>query len=207
MPREGFDLQHDQIEGLVNVYSGYVLQPAAINTRTRCIRHWGTHVIPITFDVAKVEDLSNASITLPNGMTFDPTTQLGFTGINGLPPVDVGVQGGQDFDFTDGASTGSFTADVTDTLDEFNDSTETILVTSSTDADLLPQGSEFEIVNLGYGYESVYSDIASATPNGDAIMETLVTPFGDISMPPSFDAAAGLINDMFSIFAGGAALS
>ena len=28
-------------------------------------------------------------------------------------------------------------------------------------------------------------------------METLVTPFGDISMPPSFDAAAGLINDMF----------
>ncbi len=37
-------------------------------------------------------------------------------------------------------------------------------------------------------------------------METLVTPFGDFSMPPSFDASAGLINDMFMIFAGGAPL-
>ena len=103
-------------------------------------------------------------------------------------------------------ASGSFTADVTNTLDEFNDSTETILVTSSTDAATPAAGSEFEIVNLGYGFESVYSDIASATPGGDTIMETLVTPFGDFSMPPSFDAAAGLINDMFMTFAGGAAL-
>jgi hypothetical protein len=34
---------------------------------------------------------------------------------------------------TDGATTGSFTAGVTNTLDTFNDSTETILVTSTTD--------------------------------------------------------------------------
>jgi hypothetical protein len=206
VPAEGSIFNTINFNGLVNVYSDYV-SAGGNQYQDTLYTPLGNYVIPITFDAAKVEDLSNVSITLPNGMTFDPTTELGFTGINGLPPVDVGVQGGQNFDFTDGASTGSFTADVTNTLDEFNDSTETILVTSSTDAALLPQGSEFEIVNLGYGYESVYSDIASATPNGDTIMETLVTPFGDISMPPSFDAAAGLINDMFSIFAGGAALS
>lgn len=204
VPAEGSIFNTINFNGLVNVYSDYV-SASGNQYQDTLYTPLGNYVIPITFDAAKVEDLSNASITLPNGMTFDPTTGLGFTGINGLPPVDVGVQGGQDFNFTDGASTGSFTADVTNTLDEFNDSTETILVTSSTDAALLPQGSEFEIVNFGYGFESVYSDIASATTGLD--METLVTPFGDISMPPSFDAAAGLINDMFSIFAGGAALS
>jgi len=192
--------------GYENVYSDYVSASGDQYTDT-LYSPLGTFVIPVTFDAAKVEDVSNSSITLPNGMTFDPTTELGFTGVNGLPPVDVGVQGGQDFAFSDGAVTGSFTADVTNTLDEFNDTTETILVTSSTDPALLPQGSEFEIVNFGYGTESVYSDIASATAGHDVITETLVTPFGDISMPPSFDAAAGLINDMFTIFAGGASLT
>ncbi len=205
VPAEGSIFNTINFNGLFNVYSDYV-SAGGNQYQDTLYTPLGNYVIPVTFDAASVEDLSNSSITLPNGMTFDPTTELGFTGINGLPPVDVGVQGGQDFNFTDGAATGSFTADVTNTLDEFNDSTETILVTSSTDAALLPQGSEFEIVNFGYGFESVYSDIASATPSGDTIMETLVTPFGDISMPPSFDAAAGLINDMFMTFAGGAAL-
>jgi hypothetical protein len=206
VPAEGSIFNTINFAGLVNVYSDYV-SPGGNHYLDTLSTPLGNFVIPITFDAAKVEDLSNSSITLPNGMTFDPTTELGFTGINGLPPVDVGVQGGQDFNFTDGASTGSFTADVTNTLDEFNDSTETILVTSSTDAALLPQGSEFEIVNFGYVFESIYSGIASATPGGDTMLETLVTPFGDISLPPSFDAAAGLINDMFMIFAGGAPLS
>ncbi len=205
VPAEGSIFNTINFNGLVNVYSDYV-SAGGNQYQDTLYTPLGSYVIPITFDAALVEDLSNSSITLPNGMTFDPTTELGFTGINGLPPVDVGVQGGQDFNFIDGAATGHFTADVTNTLDEFNDSTETILVTSSTDAALLPQGSEFEIVNFGYGFESFYSDIASATPGGDTIMETLVTPFGDISLPPSFDAAAGLINDMFMIFAGGAAL-
>jgi hypothetical protein len=205
VPAEGSIFNTITFNGLVNVYSDYV-SPVGNHYLDTLYTPFGNFVIPIAFDAAKVEDLSNSTLILPNGMVFDPTTELSFTGINGLPPVDVGVQGGQDFDFTVGAASGSFTADVTNTLDEFNDSTETILVTSSTDAALLPQGSEFEIVNFGYGFESIYSDIASATPGGDTIMETLITPFGDISVPPSFDAAAGLINDMFIIFAGGAPL-
>jgi hypothetical protein len=105
--------------------------------------------------------------------------------------VDVGVQGTQDFDYTDGPLAGNFTADVTNTLDEFNDSTETILVTSSSGSDL-PAGSEFEIVNFGNGFESIYSDTASTAAGGDTITDTFVTPFGDIPLTPAFDASAGL---------------
>jgi hypothetical protein len=162
----------------------------------------GNYVIPVTFDAAKVETLSDSAVKLPDGFTLSPTDELHFTGINGLPPVDVGVQGGQDFSFVDGANTGTLTADVTNTLDEFNDSTETILVTSSTDVSALPVGSEFEIVNLGNGFESLYSDIAGATAAQDVISETLVTPLGDITLPPSFDAAAGLMNDTLAVIAG-----
>ncbi len=191
--------------GTNNVYSDLVT--AGGNHYTDTVETGlGNFVIPISFDAAKVETISDSPVTFGNGMTLTPTDGLNFTGINGLPPVDVGVQGGQDFNFTDGATTGSFTADVTNTLDEFNDSTETILVTSSTDSALLPAGSEFEIVNFGYGFESVYSDIASATAGHDVIAETLVTPLGDISLPPSFDAAAGLFNDLFTVIAGGGAL-
>ncbi len=202
VPAVGSIFNTIQFGGLTNVYSDYVSAGGNhyLDTLYTPIANF---VIPITFDAATVENLSNAPLTLPNGMVFDPTTELSFTGINGLPPVDVGVQGGQDFTFTDGAVSGTFTADVTNTLDEFNDATEAILVTSTSDAAVLPQGSEFEIVNIGYGYESVYSDIASATPGGDTIVETVVTPFGDISLPAPFDAAAGLINDMFMVFAGG----
>jgi hypothetical protein len=34
------------------------------------------------------------------------------------------------------------------------------------------------------------------------ISETLATPLGDITLPPSFDAAAGLANEMFNVIAG-----
>lgn len=193
--------------GTENVYSDLVTASGDHYTDT-LETGLGNVVIPVTFDAAKVETISDSPVTFGNGMTFDPTTELNFTGINGLPPVDVGVQGGQDFSFTDGTlGSGTFTADVTNTLDEFNDSTETVLVTSSSDAALLPQGSEFEVVNFGNGFESVYSDIPSVIAGGhDTITDTLVTPLGDFTLPASFDAAAGLFNDMFSVIAGGGML-
>jgi hypothetical protein len=200
VPAVGSIFNTIQFGGLTNVYSDYVAASGNHYLDT-LYTPFGNYVIPITFDAARAEDLSNSAITLPSGMVLDPTTEMTFTGINGLPPVDVGIQGGQDFTFTDGATTGTFTADVTNTLDEFNDSTETILVTSSSDAANLPVGSEFEIVNLGYGFESIYSDIVGSTAT-----ETLVTPFGDISVPPSFEMASQFIGDMFSVVAGGALL-
>ena len=60
-------------------------------------------------------------------------------------------------------TTGSFGADVTNTLDEFGDSTETVLVTSGSDPDA-PIGSVFETVIFGdTGIESLYTDIPSTT--------------------------------------------
>ncbi|HEY1840466.1 MAG TPA: hypothetical protein VGG53_09620 [Mycobacterium sp.] len=205
VPAEGSIFNTINFYGLVNVYSDFV-SPGGDHYLDTLYTPLGNYVIPISMDAAMAETLSDSPVTFANGMTFDPTSELNFTGINGLPPVDVGVQGVQDFSFTDGATTGTFTADVTNTLDQFVDSTETILVTSSSDPAVLPAGSEFEVVNFGSGFESIYSDIASSTSGGNTILETLVTPFGDIPLPPAFDAAAGLFNDMFSIIAGGNAL-
>ena len=201
VPAVGSIFNTIQFGGLTNVYSDYV-SAGGNHYLDILYSPLGNYVIPVVFDAAAVENISNSALTLPDGTVFDPTTELNFTGINGLPPVDVGVQGGQEFNvLVDGTSAGSFTADVTNTLDEFNDATETILVTSSTDA-AIPTGSEFEIVNLGYGFESIYTDIVGSTAT-----ETLITPFGEISVPPSFDMASQLIGDMFSVVAGGAALT
>jgi hypothetical protein len=58
---------------------------------------------------------------------------------------------------------------------------------------------EFEIVNFGYGFVSIYSEIASTVAGQNVITETLVTPFGDFTIPPAFDAAAGFANNMFMV--------
>jgi hypothetical protein len=187
--------------GLENVYSDLVETNGANVISDTLETVAGNVTIPMTFDAAQVESISDSQIVLPDGFTFTPTDDLNYTGINGLPPLDVAVQGGQDFSYTDGATSGSFTADVTNSLDALGDSTETILVTSPGGTDL-PAGSEFEIVTIGdTGLESLYSDIASASGQ-DVISETLETPLGDVTLPPSFDAAAGLATDAFNIIAG-----
>lgn len=179
------------------VYSDLVGKSGSDVITDTLVTPYGDYDIPTTFDAADAETLSNnATIDLSDGGVITPVADSGliYTGINGLPPVDVGVQGTQDFDYTDGTSSGTLTADVTNTLDMFDDSTETLLVTSSTNADL-PAGSVIETVTWGdTGYESIYSDIASATGT-DVASETLVSPFGDISLPASFDAGAGLATD------------
>ena len=93
----------------------------------------------------------------------------------------------------------TFDADVTTTLDGFGDSTETVLVTKElTGADAPTVGSTFETVTWGdTGYENIYSDIASTAAGGDMISDTLVTPFGDFSIPLALDAASGLASDAF----------
>jgi hypothetical protein len=57
----------------------------------------------------------------------------------------------------------------------------------------------FETVNWAdTGIENVYSDIVSATGGADTITDTLVTPWGDFTIPIYLDAAAGLAADSFS---------
>jgi hypothetical protein len=154
---------------------------------------FGDYDIPITFDASEAEIVSDSNVILPDDSVIVPTTTLAYTGINGLPPADVGVQGTQDFTF-DGTP---FDADVTNTLDVFDNSTETIDVTSSTDPDL-PDGSVIETVNWGNNdFENIYTDIVSATGGADTVTDTLVTPFGDFTIPTTLDAAAGLPTDLF----------
>ena len=183
--------------GLDSVYSDVVSTTGGANTITETIKTaLGNFSIPTDFDATDAETTS--SIDVPDGVDLTPQGSLDITGINGLAPVDVGVQGEQVFDYTDGSSSGFFDADVTNTLDEFGDTSETVLVTSSTDPDA-PAGSTFETVGFGYGFENIYTDIVSTTGGADAISDTFVTPFGDFTLPETFNASAGLVADAFQI--------
>jgi hypothetical protein len=156
---------------------------------------------PTTFDAAQVETTS--AIDLPGGHDLDPIGALNYTGVNGLPPVGAAVQGTQTFDYANAdGTTGSFGADVTNTLDEFDDSTETVLVTSGSDPDA-PIGSVFETATFGdSGIESFYTDIPSTTGGADVITDILQTPLGDFTIPTSLDAIAGVVTDLLSAASG-----
>ena len=56
-------------------------------------------------------------------------------------------------------------------------------------------GSVFDALNLGNGYENIYTDIPGAAGANDTVTDTLVTPFGNVNLDSLFgniDAAAPL---------------
>jgi hypothetical protein len=186
--------------GSESVYSD-VISASGHEITDTIVTPFGNFDIPTTFDAVQVETTS--AIELPGGDVLDPTGALAYTGVNGLPPVDAAVQGTQTFDYTNAdGTTGSFGADVTNTLDEFGDSTETVLVTSGSDPDA-PIGSVFETVIFGdTGIESLYTDIPSTTGGAAVITDILQTPLGDFTIPTSLDAIAGAVNDLLSAASG-----
>ncbi len=158
---------------------------------------FGNLSLPSSFDAVAAE--SDSSPISFDGGNITPTGPETFTGINGLPPADVAIQGTQEFDVADSAGTGTFDADVTTTSTTVYDATtETLLVTSAT-GDAPAAGSVIDIANYGSGFETVYSDILS-TGGTSVITDTFVTPFGDIAMPTTFDAASGLTADTVALF-------
>jgi hypothetical protein len=181
--------------GIQNVYSDLTSTTGANVITDTLDTPTGDYVIPITFDAAQAE--TNYALDLPSGAELSPEGSFDYSGVNGLPPENVSVQGTQEFLYTDGDSSGTLQTDVTHTLDLFGNSDETVLVTSSNDPDA-PVGSVFETSSwAGSGVENVYSDIVSATGGADTITDTLVTPYGDFTIPVSLDAAAGLAADSF----------
>ena len=163
--------------------------------------YFGTFNIPTTFDAAAAES-DHAAIPFDGG-DITPVGSETLTGINGLPPADVAIQGTQAFDF----GGGSFDADVTTTSTSvYAETTETLLVTSDTSGtvgtaagDVPAVGSVIDVTNYGSGFETVYSDLISSTgPN--VISESFVTPFGDFAIPTTFDATSGLMADMIALF-------
>ena len=134
-----------------------------------------------------------------------PTGSEVYSGVNGLPPADVSVQGYQQFtveDPTTHAPIGTFDADVTTEMKSGDRASEALLVTNDVSGapgigpnDIPPVGSVIEDYTDG-GRETIYSDLTS--PSGDQISEYVVNGFGgEHAVHTNVDFAAGLNHDNF----------
>jgi hypothetical protein len=193
--------------GFENIYSDLAsTTPGADTISDTVVTPLGDFTIPVTFDAAAAE--VPVSVDLPDGddIVADPNAPAEvLTGINGLPPADVSIQGDQLFDLDNAAGTvlGTFDADETTTLDMYGNTTQTLLVTSDVTGtsgtavgEVPPVGSVIVTDTLGSGFENIYTDLASTTPGADVFSDTLVTPFGDLAIPVTSDLAAGLATDL-----------
>jgi hypothetical protein len=194
-PAVGSIFNTTELGGIENAYADLVGNPGGTDVYIdTLVTPFGDYELPVTFDAVKAETTS--VMNLPDGQQFDPIGNLAYTGVNGLPPADVAVQGTQGFEI-DGSAADTFTADVSNTLDEFGDSSETILITSSSDP-AVPVGSAYEVATIGdTGFENVYTEIVSASGGADVITDTFVTPFGDVTIPTTLDLAASTVTDLF----------
>jgi hypothetical protein len=188
------------LDGLQEVYSDIVTPSGNVITTT-IVTPSGDFPIFTTYDATQVE--SPATLDLGNGDSIVATGPETLTGINGLPPVTVGVQGTDTFDLHNaaGATVGSFSGDDSSTMDLFDDTTQTILVTGNVAGDAPAAGSVIETVSLGPGFANVYSDIIGAG-GAATISDTLITPFGDFPVPDAAQFALVLPDLTADLFSG-----
>lgn len=134
---------------------------------------------------------STQPLKAPNGHTFVPTSAVQPSGVNGLPPREVQIQGYQQFDVLDGAGTriGSFDADVYTQWDWLGIRSESLLITNVTDGatgtgagEVPPVGSLFNFVDFGHGFGIGKS--VMPTPTSDVSRFKLITPLGNIPLLP-----------------------
>lgn len=187
-----------------NIYSVTPSESGNIISDTLVTPHH-EFTIPIPFDATSA--LTVNSITLPwNGESIIPVGSELISGVNGVPPVNSEVQGYQLFDLNDAAghSLGTFNADVSTTTGFWGSYSEALLVTGASGptgidpGDLPPIGSEFDVMIYPNGIETIYSDLVSTTgPN--VITETLVTPWGDFTIPTTTDLAAHIADSTFFV--------
>jgi hypothetical protein len=196
-------------------YNIYEVQPSADGNvvTDQLVTPFGDIKIPIGFYDAT--NLAPEQFTDPiSGDSFIPVGSEQIAAIDGVPPLDSTYNGYQEFLLNDAAGNqlGTFDADVSTTNDIFGGPnnifggySEAILVTSDSPAagtaagELPTVGSVFDINHLGFGFESIYSDIVSPTGGPNVITETLVTPFGDIPIHPAFDLAANAAGGSFFV--------
>lgn len=158
----------------------------------------GYVTIPLDYDaIATVAPVSVAGAGAGfTGDTFVLDGSETVEGVNGIAPADYDLLGTQDFDVVnaDGDVVGSFTADVANSSDVMGNTTQDMLVTSST-GDAPAVGSVYDYFFTGTADSdstyNVYSDIPSAS-GSDTITDTVVTSSGSSAIPVDFDAANGL---------------
>lgn len=137
-----------------------------------------------------------SSWTTADGYRFEPASELVPSGINGLPPRDVQVQGYQQFDVYDsaGEKLGTVDADVSSQWDVFGIYSRTMLITGIGDGstgDVPPVGSVFNFVTSGTsGYGAAHSTVPLES-GVDLTSFKLVTPLGDIQLPSTQRDSAG----------------
>jgi hypothetical protein len=147
---------------------------------------------------AFADDASNSAIFDPLFQEFfgferdasEPTTVYS---VSGEPPLFQSIHQTEFFFGTDSTATlpaGLFQVDNEVITDPFGPASAELLVTSSTQGTSAPPvGSVYDVINIGGGFENVYSDIAPTTPGGaDTLSDTLVTPFGNVPLATNLHA-------------------
>ena len=196
------------IFGDTSIYNLYSVTPTASGNVVSdvIVSPYGDITIPISFYDATGAMTVNSFTVPTDDETIVPVGSEQISGVNGVPPLESTIQGYQEFelDNASGNTIGNFDADVATTNSFFGNSSEALLVTAESGTagtaagDLPPLGSVFEVDDHGFGYETVYSDLASTT-GANVISETFVTPFGDFAIPPAFELAANAADSSFFV--------
>lgn len=158
-------------------------------------------------------NLLNASSPLPvkrlpiaGGYALLPVTPFTPTGVNGLPPREVQIQGYQRFGLYDSAGVlqGTFDANVASEKDMYGNYSQAIMVTGIVDGtagtglgDVPPVGSMFNYVYFGNSGFGTYNS-AMPSANGAKTSFKFLTPLIDIPTWSTYDASAGLTNVVFA---------
>ena len=129
------------------------------------------------------------TLSAPGGYLFVPASELQPSGVNGLPPREVQVQGYQQFDVFDaaGARIGTIDADVFTQWDAFGVHSTALLITAVRQggSNVPPAGSIFNFVNSGNsGFGAAHSTVPQ--PSGNVTSFKIVTPLGDIPLPSTY---------------------
>lgn len=147
--------------------------------------------------VGLADDASDDSVFDPLfqdffGFAHDASQPSTVYSITGEPPIFQDIHESELFatDPTATLSAGSFEVDNEVITSAFGPASSELLVTSSAEGtNAPPVGSVYDVIDIGYGFENVYSDIAPTTPGGaDTLADTFVTPFGDIPLTTSVHA-------------------
>lgn len=155
--------------------------------------------LPLGFNASDEPDRDSYTV---GDYTFKPTSEITYTGVNGLPPREVIVQGYQQFDVFNakGDYIGSVDADVSTQWDISRGYSKAILVTDVNDSvngvgtskgEVPPVGSIFNMKYMGnspFG-EGYYS---MPDPDGDKTRYELRTIFGAIPLFNIYNASKGL---------------